>query len=59
MGLTEIIATALITGATSTAATVIALRVHISYLREAVQRIERSTTRAHERIDEMKKRAVT
>ena len=44
-----------VTGAISTVATVISLRVHISYLRESITRIEQATTRAHVRIDHIEK----
>jgi hypothetical protein len=48
---------AVVTGAVSTLATVTALRVHITYLRESIVRIDSSMTRAHARIDEVEHRA--
>ena len=45
--------TAAFTGAMSTFTTVIALKVHINYLREGLQRQELAIARAHERIDEL------
>lgn len=43
--------TAIVTGGASTFCTVIALKVHIDYLREHVKRLEQAVTRAHSRID--------
>jgi len=43
----------IITGAIAAIATVKALDVHIVYLREGLTRVENSTTRAHERIDDI------
>lgn len=42
-----------LTGAVSAIATVKALQVHISYLREGLERVERMATRAHARIDQI------
>ena len=53
MDITQIIyalVTAVITGGVSALATVKALRVHIQYLRETIDRHELSLTRAHDRI---------
>ncbi|NIB44733.1 hypothetical protein HBA55_34455 [Pseudomaricurvus alkylphenolicus] len=50
----QIISTILVsvaTGVVSTTGTVIALKVHITYLREAIARHEAAITRAHARID--------
>lgn len=49
----EIVGAIVGTGASSAAMTVVALRVHIQYLRESVARQERAIQRAHERIDEI------
>lgn len=38
-------------GIVSTLGTVKALNVHISYLREQLNKVEKATERAHERID--------
>jgi hypothetical protein len=46
-----ILITAAVTGALSTAATVITLRVHIGYLREHIDKIESALARVHSRID--------
>ena len=54
-GITEIMITAAITGAISTAGTVVALRVHISYLREAVTDLKQCAQRAHDRIDRIER----
>lgn len=50
----KILITAVVTGGVSTLSTIIGLRVHISYLRENIDRHEKSITRAHGRIDELK-----
>ena len=42
---------AFITGGVSTFGTVIALRIHILYIRNDIKRIDESVTRAHIRID--------
>lgn len=51
----SVLITALITGVASgglsAIATVAALKVHITWLRETVQRHERAIERAHQRID--------
>ena len=47
----EIIFTAGVTGVISTMGTVVALRVHIFYIRETLNRHEEAIRRAHERID--------
>ena len=49
--ITMVIFTAVITGGFSAAATVVGLKVHISYLRDAIARQEMAIQRAHERID--------
>lgn len=46
---------AAITGGISTFATVTALRVHISYLKENLDRVDEKGTRAHSRIDDLEK----
>lgn len=51
----KIIITAVSTGAISTFATVSALKVHINYLREHLQRHETGIDRAHERIDNIER----
>ncbi|AUR98315.1 coil containing protein [Vibrio phage 1.249.A._10N.261.55.B9] len=51
----KIIITAATTGAISTFATVSALRVHINYLRESLQRHEAAISRAHDRIDHIER----
>ncbi len=51
--LITMIITALVTGGFSTFTTVIALKVHINYLREAINRHEKAITRAHNRIDQI------
>ena len=48
----EIIFTAVATGVISTMGTVVALRVHIFYIRETLNRHEAAITRAHVRIDQ-------
>jgi len=45
------IITAVVTGGFSAATTVIALKVHIVYLRESLARQEKAIERAHDRID--------
>lgn len=50
---TMVIFTAIITGGFSAAATVIGLKVHIAYLKDAINRHEHSIKRAHERIDDI------
>lgn len=55
MDVMQIIATGVVTGALSTFSTVIALRVHITYLRETATRHETAITRAHERIDNVER----
>ncbi len=47
------------TGVVSTCSTVVALRVHIHWLRESIKRLDAAINRAHERIDDMKKRGVS
>ncbi len=44
-----------ITGAISAVATVKALGVHITYLRESITRHEQAIERAHQRIDHLEK----
>lgn len=53
--ITMVIFTAIITGGFSATATVIGLKVHIGYLRDAINRHEDSIKRAHERIDDVSK----
>ena len=48
-----IIVTAAVTGALSTFGTVVALRVHVGYLRAHVEKIENELTRVHTRIDNL------
>ena len=48
-------AVAVVTGAVSTFGTVMALKIHIVYLRENINRIDESLNRAHARIDDMEK----
>lgn len=48
-----VLVTAAVTGAISTVTTVIALRVHIGYLREHIAKIEQNLTRVHTRIDNL------
>jgi hypothetical protein len=48
-----VLVTAAITGALSTVGTVIALRVHIGYLRDHIDKIEANLTRVHTRIDNL------
>ena len=48
-----ILMTAAITGALSTIGTVIALRVHIFYLRDHINRIEQNVNTVHKRIDNL------
>lgn len=50
------IAVAVITGLTSAAGTIAALRVHIMYLKERSEKNESAIVRAHERIDTLEKR---
>lgn len=54
--LTMMVMTGVITGGFSAATTVIALKVHIVYLREHVERHERAIERAHSRIDDIEKK---
>jgi len=49
--ITMVIFTAVITGGFSATATVIGLKVHIAYLKDAITRHEKNIQRAHERID--------
>ena len=51
----KIILTAAFTGFISTFATVSALRVHINYLRESLNRHELAIARAHDRIDNLER----
>jgi len=51
----KIIITAVATGAISAFTTVSALRVHINYLREHLNRHESAISRAHERIDHIER----
>lgn len=51
--ITTIGITAVVTGGVSTFCTVVALKVHIDYLREHVKRLESGMTRAHQRIDDL------
>lgn len=44
---------AVVTGSVSTLTTVVALRVHIMYLRDGLKRVEHNTLRAHQRIDKI------
>ena len=44
---------ATVTGGVSTLTTVVALRVHIMYLRDGLKRVEQNATRAHQRIDKI------
>ncbi len=50
-----VVITALVTGGFSTFATVTSLKVHINYLKEGINRQEKSINRAHERIDDIEK----
>lgn len=43
-----------ITGIISTVTTVIALRVHLKYLIESIERHEKAIARAHDRIDNLR-----
>jgi hypothetical protein len=51
MDITQSIIIASITGGVSTLTTVVALKVHISYLKEGLTRVDNAVRRAHERID--------
>lgn len=53
--ITMMIFTAVITGGFSAAITVIGLKVHVAYLKDAITRHEQSIDRAHARIDEVAK----
>ncbi|NIB44756.1 hypothetical protein HBA55_34570 [Pseudomaricurvus alkylphenolicus] len=53
--LVPVIIASAVTGGVSTFATVVALKVHINYLREAIARHEAAITRAHARIDSMER----
>jgi acyl-coenzyme A thioesterase PaaI-like protein len=44
-----------VTGLISTTGTVVALKVHINYLREGSERHEKAITRAHARIDHIER----
>ena len=52
----EIVLTAAVTGIVSTISTVIALRVHIVWIRETLKRHEKAIQRAHERADDLAER---
>lgn len=51
--LTIALITALATGGISSIGTVVALRVHVNYLRENIERLHVSVARAHSRIDKI------
>ena len=51
----SIVGVSVLTGLVSTLGTVAALKVHITYLRESVAKLEKAVTRAHKRIDEHEK----
>ncbi len=51
----SVIASSVLTGIVSTMGTVRALGVHITYLREAIDRQERAIERAHKRIDDLER----
>lgn len=51
--LLQIIITSTVTGLISTGATVVALKVHIMYLRERVAIMQTSIDAAHKRIDDI------
>lgn len=53
--ITVMIFTAVITGGFSAASTVIGLKVHINYLKDAITRHESEISKAHERIDDLQK----
>lgn len=50
-GTFDIVATAVGTGAVSTAGTIVALRVHIMYLREMVAELRKDVDGAHARLN--------
>ena len=52
----ESVVVAVATGMVSSVGTVLALRVHVLYLREGLERIGGAVERAHSRIDEMERR---
>lgn len=54
----NIVITAVITGAISTLGTIAGLRVHITYLRETLDRHEKAIERAHNRITELERTKV-
>lgn len=54
-GLIEVILTAVGTGLVSSLGTISALRVHINYLRESLQRHEAAIERAHQRLDKVER----
>lgn len=49
------IVTAVLSGAISAMSAVAAIRVHISWLEKSVSELKQSLTRAHQRIDEMRR----
>ena len=51
----KIFLTASITGSISTISTLSALKFHINYLREAIERHETAIIRAHDRIDNLER----
>lgn len=57
--LIDAIIVAAMTGGTSAVATVIALRVHVQYLRERIDKIGQHVTRLDERVEETRDRVLT
>lgn len=51
-----IVGTSVFTGLVSALGTVAALRIHIVYLREHIERHEKTIERAHERIDVLERK---
>lgn len=51
------VVTAVVTGAIAAFGTVAALKVHITYLREHIDRLYAASTRAHTRIDGLERRS--
>ena len=53
--ISDSIIAAVLAGGVSSVGTVIALRVHIDYLREGLKRVDGNSNRAHARIDQIEK----
>lgn len=48
------IVTAVLSGAISAMSAVVALRVHVAWIKETLERHEKAISRAHARVDELK-----